>query len=170
MQLRARINMQIAMQLRDQVAVRVPRMQSTVDPATARTLVGNNIHPNLELAAAGLGLHHGLYKNPSQAMRELEKAFPGSISASIHKNPNKAKGWRDHFARYEELEEGRLQETALAATLNPSTQPLDSPADDMDTDVQLDDRPPPHQLVGDFDGAITTINNPRYNASGQRGT
>ena len=47
MQLRARINMQIAMQLRDQVAVLVPRMQSTVDPLTARTLVGNNIHPNL---------------------------------------------------------------------------------------------------------------------------
>ena len=125
--------MEVARQLRGHVTVLVPHMQCTVDPSTARTLVGNRTHPNLELAAAGLGLHRGLYQNASQAMREMNKAYPGSITESTMKNPKKAKEWRDSLARYEELqqekrqrEEQQLHEAAaLAALLNPSTQTME---------------------------------------------
>lgn len=95
--------MELATQLWKEAAAILPRMQSTVDPSTARTLVGGKTHPNVALAASGLGLHRGLYKNPSQAMRALVKAFPGSISAAIQKNPSNAKAWQDRFTRFEEL-------------------------------------------------------------------
>ena len=52
-----------ARQLRDEAAALVPRMKKTVDPSTARTIIGDSTHPNAELAAAGLGLHRGVYPN-----------------------------------------------------------------------------------------------------------
>ena len=92
-----------AVLLREEATALVAKMRSLVDPSTARTVVGSKTHPNLVLAAAGLGLHRGLFKNASQAMQELEKHFAGSITASIQKNPKKAKDWQMSFARYDEL-------------------------------------------------------------------
>ena len=118
--------MELATQLRDEAVSLVPLMQKTVDPSSARTLVGTKTHPNFELAAAGLGLHRGQFKNPTQAMRVIKKAFAGSISAATQKTPKKAKDWQSSFARYDEL----------MATVYASTQPQE-PAHNPSTDTPV---------------------------------
>ena len=92
-----------ATKLYDEAAVLVPKMQNTTDPATQKKLVSKKPEPNVALAAAGLGLHRGVYKNASRAMAELNKEY-GTIPSTVQKNAKNAKDWKDRFARYEELE------------------------------------------------------------------
>ena len=61
-------------------------MQSTTDPATLRKLAKKQPPPNVLLAAAGLGLHRGAYREASRAMADLNSAYPHSIPAAIQKN------------------------------------------------------------------------------------
>ena len=69
--------------------------------------------PNVALAAAGLGLHTGVYKNPQRAMSEMNiTAYVEKIPASVQKNPKAVKEWKDRFARYYELTKPGLSRTA----------------------------------------------------------
>ena len=81
----------------------VPLMQGTTDPDTSKKLVSKKPEPNVALAAAGLGMHRGVYKNAQRAMSELNNAYAGKIPAPVQKNPKAAKEWKDKFARYDKL-------------------------------------------------------------------
>jgi hypothetical protein len=110
----------IATTLYNEAAALVPRMQSTTDPATLRKLACKRPPPSVALAAAGLGLHRGAYREASRAMADLNRAYPNSIPASIQKNPGiiaLVKGWRQRFARYDEL----LAREMLATTTTTTT-------------------------------------------------
>lgn len=92
-----------AQKLYAEAADLVPLMQGTTDPDTSKKLVGKKPEPNVALAAAGLGMHRGVYKNAQRAMSELNNAYAGKIPASVQKNPKAAKEWKDKFARYDAL-------------------------------------------------------------------
>ena len=92
-----------ATKLYDEAVDLVPKMQNTTDPDTHKKLVSKKPEPSVALAAAGLGLHRGVYTNPQRAMSELNNAYSGKIPASVQKNPKAVKEWRDKFARYDEL-------------------------------------------------------------------
>ena len=77
----------IATTLYNEAAALVPIMQSTTDPATLRKLAKKQPPPSVLLAAAGLGLHRGAYREASRAMADLNSAYPHSIPAAIQKNP-----------------------------------------------------------------------------------
>ena len=92
-----------ARQLYEEAAKLVPLMQGTTDPNTSKKIVSKKPEPNVALAAAGLGMHRGVYKNAQRAMSELNNEYDGAIPASVQKNPKAAKEWKDKFARYDEL-------------------------------------------------------------------
>lgn len=97
-----------ARQLYAEAAELVPLMQGMTDPDTSKKLVSKKPEPNVALAAAGLGMHRGVYKNAQRAMSELNNEYDGAIPASVQKNPKAAKEWKDKFARYDELKKPSL--------------------------------------------------------------
>ena len=99
-----------ATKLYDEAKGLVERMQNITDPETSKKLVSKKPEPNVALAAAGLGMHRGVYKNAQRAMSELNNAYAGKIPNN--QNPKAAKEWKDRFARYEELAQPSLSRTA----------------------------------------------------------
>ena len=75
-----------------------------------------------------LTLTLNLTRHPSRAMAELNNAYPNSIPASVQKNPRAAKGWRERFARYEDLVMPML---TLTRTPTPTPTPTPTRYDEL---------------------------------------
>ena len=66
----------MATTLYNEAAALMPRMQSTTDPATHRKLACRKPQPNVALAAAGLGLHRGVYRRELGLTPTLPQPYP----------------------------------------------------------------------------------------------
>ena len=70
----------MATTLYNEAAALMPRMQSTTDPATHRKLACRKPQPNVALAAAGLGLHRGVYRRELGLTPTLPQPYPNPTS------------------------------------------------------------------------------------------